>query len=408
MPPERSSGPQRRCSAQAARKSTATAADPLDPGRDPGRQAVPPPGARTRAQGGERQAGEQRPRGARRHGHRRSQRDQAAHRQGGDPARRPVVGGHRRHGSAGRERDAQQAQQGEREQGEADRRPGHAVRQLPGLGRRGGRLALHHQHRGAPEPHQIGAGHRLDRIVHHRPAGRPRPRERQGIRGEADAGGHPPGPVGVAERLEDQERHGAEARLIVEVRARELLRQLVEQPLPRPGDRHAVRIEQQQGPPPLPFADLDPRQPAERLQAGLRRLRRDFQDGGGGAGLGPQVFPDLRVLPPHLADALLPRRALEAAGGPAGDQRQHRQGEDRTADPPLAGRAQRQPDEGEDQQDEGGPGVRQQRGRHQAGDQEDLGEGQPRRLALVRHFGDVLGSIGKSTPRSRAQAIASG
>ena len=202
---------------------------------------------------------------------------------------------------------------------------------------------------------------------------------------------------------EHEQGHGAEARPVVGARARQLLRQLVEQPLPRPGDRHAVRIEQQQGAPPLPLLDLDLLQRAEgvRRSRGVSRLSASSEASASGghlddrrrlAGRGPQILPDRLVLPARLADALRARRPFEAAGRPARDQRRDRQRQDGAGDPPLARRAHPEPDAGEEEDGEGGPGVPQQRRRHEAGDQEDLGRRPPRRLAdLGFHLGASAG-----------------
>ena len=129
MPAERSSGPQRRCNPQAASRSAADGARPLDPGG----KAVPLPRAGPQPEGRDRQAGEQHAQGARRDGHRRSQRDQAAHRQGADQARHALVG---EQGPAAGEHEAEPAQHRQREQRETEGRPGHAVRQRAARRRR--------------------------------------------------------------------------------------------------------------------------------------------------------------------------------------------------------------------------------------------------------------------------------
>ena len=214
------------------------------------------PGAQP--QGGDRQAGEQ-------HAPR-----SAAGRPTPPPARsgRPPPGGvtRRRRRLARRAavrrraaRGAAGAEHREREQGEAE--AAQATRLASGQpagGAPAGR-ALHHQRRGVPRASRASvpgsAWTGSSTTVQRAPAAAPG-NGRVSV-GKLDAGGHPPGAAGVAERLEREQRHGAEARLVVEVRARELLRQLVEQALPGPGDRHAVGVEQQQGAATLPLPDLD-------------------------------------------------------------------------------------------------------------------------------------------------------
>ena len=399
-----------------------------EPSQSPGRHAAQYPGTGPRTgaepQRGDRQPRQQREQRAMGNGERHPQRDQPPRRQRADPARGPVVGEQRR--TAGQEQP-QQAEHGDRQQGDPQGSPGQAVEQGAVVVRGNGGAALDHQRRRAEETDDVGAGNRLGGVVDQRPARhRAGLRERQGIGREAYAGGHPPGTAGLAERLQHEEGHGAEARPVVGAGARQLLRELVQQPLPRPGDRHAVRVEQEERPPPLPLLGLQARQPAEGVQARLLRLGRPPHGGGGLPRLQAQVVPQPGVLPPRAAHPLVVGRLLEEAGEPPRGQRRQGKRQDGTRELPLARRAQPEPEQGEEEKGAGRQGVREERRRHQAGDQQGLGQGEQgrlvgeprrarlgRRQGLVRHFGSVgsvgsVSSIGTSTPRSRAQAIACG